>query len=267
MKPKEPILLLGVRPWESPLPIRSIPSISKNHRELQWFYRLDHHLTLLQSGSCHENLKPKGHILALDSTTSQPEGDPQRVCDTLLEECHRKGYHGIATFFPYTPHPSPLKQLTSLLDQRSKKEGLSYYTTEEYASFTQYAYLFLSTALSGGTLEGRFSQAIQRYTPSRIIMDLEPMGEDFLLPSPKGTGDKKTLEEIHAQIARDHPSVFFSRELCAKYFTHQNRENSMRFLLFDDQSTLKEKMLLAKQWKLQGISTTWSEALPYQLFS
>lgn len=266
MKQKEPQFLLGVRPWESPLPVRSVQSLGKKYSELQFFYRVDHHLTLLQSSSCHQNLRPKGQILALDCTTSQPEGNLSALCTKLLEECHQKSYRGIATFFPYTPHPSPLKELTTTLDHLTKKEGLSFYTTEEYAPYTQHAFLFLSTALSGGTLQGRFSTAIEQYSASRIVMDLEPMGEDFLLPSPKGTGEKKTLEEIHRQIATEAPFVFFSRELCGKYFTYQNTERSLRFVLFDDETTLKEKIALAKQWHLHGVSLTWSEMSPFSLF-
>lgn len=269
MKQTHPFYLLGVRPWESPLLSRSIASIARNHQELQLFYRIDPTLTLLQSGSCHENISPKGQIMAMDCSTSQPQGSPKEMEQLLrhiLTQCQRQGYGGIATFFPYTPHPSPLKELTTRLDEEANKHHLLYYTTEEYAPFTRHSKIFLSTALSGGSLEERFAQAIHRYSPQRILMDLEPMGVDFLLPSPKGTGIPRTREEIALQIAQENPFVFFSRELCAKYFTHQHTENSLRFLLFDDETTLNEKIKRAKQWNLYGVSLTWSQVMDFSLF-
>lgn len=269
MKQTHPFYLLGVRPWESPLSSRSISSIARNHGELQLFYRINPALALLQSGSCHQNLSPKGQIMAMDCTTALPQGSFKEIESLLrhiLAQCKGQGYKGIATFFPYTPHPSPLKELTTRLDEEAKKEQLLYYTTEEYAPFTHHSKIFLSTALSGGSLEERFSSLIHRYSPQRIVMDIEPMGVDFPLPSPKGTGNPRTLEEINVQIAQEKPYVFFSRELCAKYFTHHNTPHSLNFLLFDDPSTLREKINRAKQWDLYGVSLTWSQVVDFSLF-
>ena len=48
------------------------------------------------------------------------------------------------------------------------------------------------------------------------------------------------------------PAVFFSRELCARYFTYMSRESGAHFVLFDDKDTLAKKLEVARSL---GIST------------
>ena len=42
------------------------------------------------------------------------------------------------------------------------------------------------------------------------------------------------------------PSVFFSDQLCAHYFTYMSRENGAHFVLFDDAGSIRKKLLLAR---------------------
>lgn len=43
------------------------------------------------------------------------------------------------------------------------------------------------------------------------------------------------------------PSVFFSTELCAHYFTYMSRENGAHFVLFDDAGSIRKKLQVARQ--------------------
>ena len=49
-------------------------------------------------------------------------------------------------------------------------------------------------------------------------------------------------ENAHAGRARTGSQTFFSRELCAKYFTYTDSENRAHFVLYDDPSTLEAKL-------------------------
>ncbi len=52
-------------------------------------------------------------------------------------------------------------------------------------------------------------------------------------------------------MAQRQPSVFYSGDLCAKYFT-STQEGESRFVLFDDAGTLRRKMQLGREL---GIAT------------
>ena len=56
------------------------------------------------------------------------------------------------------------------------------------------------------------------------------------------------------------PSVFFSDELCAHYFTFMSRQNGAHFILFDDLSSVRKKLHVARSL---GISDA---LLPYAPF-
>ena len=45
-----------------------------------------------------------------------------------------------------------------------------------------------------------------------------------------------------ALLAETGAQVFFSRELCARYFTYTDREGGAHFVLFDDGETLAAKL-------------------------
>ena len=43
------------------------------------------------------------------------------------------------------------------------------------------------------------------------------------------------------------PSVFFSRELCARYYTYMDRDTGAHFVLFDDGDTMLRKVEVARR--------------------
>ena len=52
--------------------------------------------------------------------------------------------------------------------------------------------------------------------------------------------------ELQDLLDRESPSVFFSQDLCARYFT-LTRQGQTHFVLFDDARTLRRKLDLARQ--------------------
>ena len=54
--------------------------------------------------------------------------------------------------------------------------------------------------------------------------------------------------------------MFFSNDLCARYFTYMSRENGAHFVLFDDGDTLRRKMDVARQAGVHTFLAPWSEA-------
>ena len=66
------------------------------------------------------------------------------------------------------------------------------------------------------------------------------------LPSPDGQGRPMTQEELRQRMDRLEPRVFFSPQLCARYFTYMSRDTGAHFVLFDDGETLRKKQELPK---------------------
>ena len=42
------------------------------------------------------------------------------------------------------------------------------------------------------------------------------------------------------------PTVFFSNELCAHYFTYMSKQNGAHFILFDDAGSIRKKLHIAR---------------------
>ncbi len=71
-----------------------------------------------------------------------------------------------------------------------------------------------------------------------------------LLVGPSGCGTPLTREELLALREKHPSSVYFSRELMAKYFTY-SAGNGTHFVLFDDAETLRQKVKLAQNLGIQ----------------
>ena len=80
----------------------------------------------------------------------------------------------------------------------------------------------------------------------RVALAVERVAEDFFLPSPTGQGMPLTREELRQRLEERAPSVFFSSELCAHYFTYMSRQNGAHFVLFDDAGSIRKKLQVAR---------------------
>ena len=97
----------------------------------------------------------------------------------------------------------------------------------------------ISTALSGGNFTQRLREAAAG--AGRLALDVERLRMDFPLPSPSGEGQPLSGRELRDLLDREAPAVFFSQDLCARYFTY-TREGETHFVLFDDADTLQQKL-------------------------
>ena len=86
----------------------------------------------------------------------------------------------------------------------------------------------------------------EKTAAERVALAVERVAEDFYLPSPTGQGMPLTREELQKRIAERAPSVFFSNELCAHYFTYMSRQNGAHFVLFDDAGSIRKKLQIAR---------------------
>lgn len=187
----------------------------------------------------------RGGLLAVDDRGFDGRGEASFLCRQLLRECAARGFGGVVCRFE---GGSPLlSQTVALLDDLTARRGLALYVPERFGSHTHKARVMISSALSGGSLKERLEESVDRFgAPERVALLLEPVREQFLLPSPTGAGRALSEDELAACIRQRAPAVFFSEELCARYFTYASGSGAC-FVLYDDADTVGKKLSLAKR--------------------
>lgn len=165
--------------------------------------------------------------------------DPEALCAAVLRECSRRGYSGAVLDFQ-VPIRSDLERFAGQLSRTLSANRRALYVPESYAPAAPGAIVLISTALSGrqppGAAAGR-PAAILR--PAALLVERVRM--DFTLPARTGEGTPLTAQELEALMERESPSVFFSQDLCARYFTY-TQGGQGHFVLFDDGETIAHKL-------------------------
>lgn len=170
---------------------------------------------------------------------SQPDG----LCRDVLRECTFRGYTAVVLDFESAPTADGVR-LARLLEQQLLSQGKYLYVPESWDSFTARAAVLICTALSGGTLRDRLEQARSRFSARPVALDCQRLAMDFLLPAPNGEGAPLTHPQLQ-QLRQGRP-VYFSEDLCTRYFTYHTRQHT-HFVLFDDADTIRRKLHLAEE--------------------
>lgn len=210
-------------------------------------YRMGKGPHLFRSGG---PVAPRGGLMVLDCSGFDGAGDAALFCREVVQECRARNFSGVICDFEGGPLPF-LAGLLHQLEQACLRSGLDLLVPESFAPHTQRARVLVSSALSGGSLVQRLEEARDRFG-ERAVLALQRTAEDFFLPSPSGCGEPLSRAELRRRMDRLRPAVFFSRELCARYFTYMSRESGAHFVLFDDKDTLAKKLEVARSL---GIST------------
>lgn len=200
---------------------------------------------------------PKGGFMVIDDQDFNGLGPIGPLCQEILRECQTRGFSG--AILDFENRLPPLEQIAAQLNEPFARRGWSLCVTERYAPHAPQAQVMISSALSGGSLQRRLEEALERFGESRVILALEKRSEDFFLPSPTGSGQPLTEQELKTLMSRLSPSVFFSRDLCARYFTYMSRENGAHFVLFDDADTLRRKVEVAHKAGIHTFLAPWPD--------
>ena len=197
----------------------------------------------------------KDGLMGMDAEKLTEGGDCAAFCNEVLRECAARSFSGAVCRFGSRPTPA-LGELAAKLDEVFDRRGLSLYVSEACAGAAPHAKVLIPTALSGGSLRARLETALGQCGPGRVALWAERSAEDFLLPSPSGTGAPLTAEELSRRREEHGANVFFSDELCAHYFTYRTGDQA-HFVLFDDVGSIRKKLLIGRQL---GVETAF---LPY----
>ena len=188
----------------------------------------------------------RGGLLVLDAKGFDGRGEPGVLCQEILRECAARGFGGVMCDFE--GHPLPLlERVLDQLDDMLHRKGLTLHVPMQYGHCTRHARVLIPSALSGGSLTQRLKECILRFGgPERITLAIQRASEDFFLPSPTGSGRPMSRAELAQDLAQRTPSIFFSNDLCARYYTYMSRESGAHFILFDDAMSIRKKIQVAQ---------------------
>lgn len=205
-------------------------------------YRVGRGPHLFRSGA---QIPLRGGLMVMDSQGFDGQGQPEPFCQEVVRECAARGFSGVICDFEGRPLPL-LEQVLAQLDEALARRGLVLHVPEAYGPCVKKGRVLISSALSGGSLSQRLAEAIQRWGGSdHVTLAVERCAEDFFLPSPTGSGRPMSREELRRCLEERAPSVFFSNELCAHYFTYMHRDSGAHFVLFDDGGSILKKLQVA----------------------
>ena len=197
----------------------------------------------------HTARQTQGGLLALSDMDPPPIRDSAQLSREILRECINHAFEGVYADFGSNTAPDRialLEELAPLLHRNSKK----LFVSAAYGRHVPTAYVLINTAISGGTLSTMLGDACRTFGKQRVVLDIERVRIDFLLPSPRGEGTALEQSAMDALLAEHASNVFFSHELCAKYFTYQ-KDGQAHFVLFDDADTIRCKLNLGKNMDLR----------------
>ena len=208
-------------------------------------YRIGEHSTLLR-----QDVPAQGGLLCIGDPDRPAIPDVEKLCAAVLRECKRQNFTGIVLDFdpPISPDRCAFIRRLDVL-----RGDLALYIPRSCAADAPKAVLLTGSAISGGDFRTYLSEL--KGKKRAFALDVERLRMDFPLPCPSGIGTALS----HEELSRRMPSAtFFSRELCARYFTYQ--ENGQHhFVLFDDAETLNQKIRIAREVGFTAAFFSWPE--------
>lgn len=199
----------------------------------------------------------RGGLMVLTDQGYDGFGNPGPFCQEVLRECQSRGFSGAV--LDLDARLPPLERMAVQLDGAFSQRGWALYVPEAYGFHTRHAQVMIPSALSGGSLYQRLTEAQERFGRDRVVLALQMVAEDFYLPAPTGSGVPLTREALGNLRQRLNPSIFFSNELCARYFTYMSRDSGAHFVLFDDADTLRRKLEVARRVGIHTALAPWAE--------
>lgn len=158
----------------------------------------------------------------------------------ILWECLRREYDGVVLDW----QPGGARGgLTARVGQLCGQYGRRLFVPESYAAHAPRASVLVNTAVAGGTLKSCLENAVRRFGAGRIALDLERLRLDYTLPH--SANRRRALSLTELRRLREGKTVYFSEELCARYFTYRSG-NDNHYVLFDDAQSLRKKAALAE---------------------
>lgn len=198
------------------------------------------------------NLPSQGGLLYLCMDGPVQGSNLPFFLQQIFRECAGRNYRGVVADLP-----QGCGELAAALDGSLCGRSLKLYVPESLGRQAPHARLLISTALSGGTLRQRLCDARSRHG-ERAVPALERIAMDFTPPARMGIGRALDPEELGQLRQRWNASVFFSPDLCCRYFSYFDRGQG-HIVLFDDRETMQAKLRLIRELGFEECLCAWGD--------
>ena len=216
-------------------------------------YRIGEGSTLLRRNVL---LQSRGGLLSVSDREAPLIRDTGALCAAVLRECSRRGYGGAVLDFEEPP-TEDRRAFVRRLCPELRRTRRSLYIPAAYAGDAPEGMMLLCSSVSGGNFREYLQEKTAKRNPGRLALDVERLRMDFRLPCPSGEGRPLEAREFQRLMAQG-PTIFFSLDLCARYFTYvQNGQT--HFVLFDDAETLNRKVRTAAELGFAAAFFVWPE--------
>lgn len=198
-----------------------------------------------------------GGFLMVSGEPDFAQGDSDLLTRQLLTECRAHSAAGVVVNWTVSArHPAFFPRLEEALS----RDGLELWVPEAFAPDTKKARVLISSHLSGGTLAGRLKESVSRWGDrTALAIECDP----WLFPLPCPPGAERPLEDKQLrQLLAQRPQVWFSESLCAQYVTCM-LEGTPHLALFDNEYSIRRKLMAAVQCGLSGALLAWEELAPF----
>lgn len=165
-------------------------------------------------------------------------GNPSSLSASILRECLRHSPRGLL-LDPESPSSFYI-ELIRLLSPKLSRLGITLFLPEFLCACAPNCRVLIPCALSGGSLELRMKESVERYGADRVVACPESTAAEFILPCPTGKSHPLSPDQLSALLSEINPHTHFSPALCTRYFTFF-RGKTLHLVLFDDADCLREK--------------------------
>ena len=187
---------------------------------------------------------PRGGVMVICGCEDPSPTHPSSLGASILRECLRHAPRGLLLDLEA---PSTLYiELIRLLSPKLSRLGITLFLPEPLAAHAPDCRALIPCALSGGSLELRLKEAVERYGAERVVACPESTATEFILPCPTGKGRPLSRDQLLLLLEQITPHTHFSPALCARYFTFF-RDKNLHLVLFDDSACLREKYTCARR--------------------
>ena len=213
-------------------------------------YRIGRGSSLLRSGEGRRR-----GLLSLSDRNAPPVQRPEALTAALLREIRRRSSPGILLDFEGEAVRDDLAKLAACLVRALPTNRQPVYVPEPYAAAVPGTVPLLCTAISGGVFSRDLREQLSRWH-GRAALDVQRLRMDFTLPAADGIGTP--MDSRCFQTYAQRATVFFSTDLCAKYFTYcQN--STLHLVLFDDADSLVRKLRIGASLGFSAAFLMWPE--------
>ena len=196
-----------------------------------------------------------GQMMGIFDDNIEKLENVKRICEDILYEYNMRKFKGIYLDFEYRNSV----ELVSKLDELAFNQNISLYVPHKYVNNVKYASIVIDMCIGGGDIKNILEYAQMKYTSKRVSARISHNILKFYVPSDNRV--EKVLESIDLR----NKEVFFSKPLCANYYTKMIDERQCEFFMFDDEKSFYKKMEILKELLIKDIFITSNDIEKYNI--